>query len=299
MREYLIWLGKILTIAVVLFFLAPLLLSSAGSMGGDGVEVAVGNDTNSVAVIEVKGPIYDSKDIVRELYRQAENDKIKGIVLRVDSPGGAVGPSQEIYSAVQSLKAKKPIVASMGAVAASGGLYVSLGASKIYAQPGTLTGSIGVLLQIPNFSKLANTVGVEMLTLKSGKLKDAGNAFRPMTEEERNFLQSTISAAYQEFVNAVTESRGIERAAVLAFADGRVLLGSQARDLHLVDEFGDIYDAARAIFDLRGESLKEGETPRLVYPLDRFEKFREVFESASHVSRLLTLSPRLEYMLNG
>lgn len=299
MREYLIWLSKILTGAVVLFFLAPLLLISAGSMGGESVEVAVGNDKNSVAVIEVKGPITDSKEIVRELYRQAGNDKIKGIVLRVDSPGGAVGPSQEIYSAVQSLKTRKPIVASMGAVAASGGLYVALGASKIYAQPGTLTGSIGVLLQIPNFSKVASTVGVEMVTLKSGKLKDAGNAFRPMTDEERAFLQSTISAAYQEFVNAVSEGRGIERAAVLGFADGRVLLGSQARDLRLVDEFGDIYDAARAIFDLRGESLKEGEIPRLVYSFDRFEKFREVFESASHIGGLLTRTPRLEYMLNS
>lgn len=296
MREYFLWLAKFITVLFLFVFIAPMLLIGVLSLGEKAQDLNVSDD-KAVAVIELTGVITDAKDILEQLYEQANNDKTKGIVLRIDSPGGAVGPSQEIYSAVKSLKDKKPIVVSMGALAASGGLYSALGASKILCQPGTLTGSIGVLMELPNFTKIMEKVGVEFITLKSGKLKDAGNTFRPMNEEERNFLQSTILAAHEEFVRAVSESRGLPLETVRTFADGRVILGSQAKELKLIDGFGDLFAAAREVFALRGEALGAEENPKLIYAGDKFERVRKILESVSSWGSFFSRSPKLQYLL--
>ncbi|MCO6432606.1 MAG: signal peptide peptidase SppA [Deltaproteobacteria bacterium] len=280
MREYLLWLAKVVTMVAIILFFVPLmlvfLLTAVSAGGADSLET----NRKLVAVLRVDGMITDSKPVIESLYKQAQDDKVKGIVLRIDSPGGAVGPSQEIYNAVRKLKAKKPIVASLGTVAASGGFYAALGASKIYCQPGTITGSVGVIMQIPNVRKLSDMVGVEMVTVKSGALKDVGNAFREMAPEEREFLQNTIGVVHEEFVQAIVESRGIDRDQVVQIADGRVLVGSQALKLNLVDGYGDIYDAAREVFELRGEPLGPDEMPKLIHPDEKFESLRKILESA-------------------
>jgi protease IV len=281
MKNYLAWLAKFLTAVLVSLFVIPFLLV--------GLVVAVGKATQSsegsvsgdskarVAVIELKGVIMQSKEVVEDIYKQVKDDSIKAIVLAIDSPGGAVGPSQDIFRTVQSLKARKPIVAAMGSVAASGGLYSALGASKIFAQEGTLTGSIGVIMQIPNFSGVTEKVGFDMVTIKSGKLKDAGNSFRPMSEEERGFLQSTADQIQKGFVEAVATGRGISEDKVREFADGRVIVGARAKEIKLIDEVGGVYDAARAALTLAGVTLEEGEDPELVYTDDKFANVKKFF----------------------
>ena len=273
MKEYIVWVLKLITILVVVLFL-PVVLAAIVAVGGGG---GAAGGKNIVAVIELKGEITSSKDVLEKLHEQVKDAKVKGIVLAIDSPGGAVGPSQDIYAEVVRLKAKKPIVVSMGSVAASGGLYSALGASKVFAQPGTLTGSIGVIMQIPNYTKIADKIGYDVVTVKSGKLKDVGNPFRQMTEDEHLFLENTIKDVYKDFVDAVVAGRGIPREQVLTFADGRIILGSQAKELKLIDEIGSTYDAARAVFDVLGTPLAEGEEPTLYYPEDAFSEVKHIF----------------------
>ena len=286
MREYLVWLAKLVTVFVVVgvFFVAIL-----GSISA--VVMTVADDVDlegkakegkyKVAVIELTGEIQDSKETLKQLHKQIGDESINGIVLRVDSPGGVVGPSQEIYQAVKRLKELKPIVASYGALAASGGLYASIGATKIVAQPGTLTGSIGVLMQFPNFTDVASKVGATMITIKSGKLKDAGNPFRQMSIDDQEYLQSVVGNVYEDFIKAISESRKIDPERVKQFGDGRILTGSQAKELGLVDDFGDVYTAAEEVLKIKGIKLDAGEAPTLVYPKEKFKELRELMHWAN------------------
>ncbi len=300
MREYFIWLAKLLTIFILLFIIVPVILGMVAALAGGLMSEGIPSRKKTVAVVELEGEILDSKGTIKELYRQAENPKVKGTVLRVNSPGGAVGPSQEIYDAVRTLNArnpKKPVVVSMGAVAASGGLYSSLGGSRIFAEPGTMTGSIGVIMQLPNLQRLVDWAGVSFVTIKSGELKDVGNMFRPMTEEERAFLQSTIERVQEDFIRAVIESRKIPEGEVRKFADGRLIMGSQAKELKLIDAFGGTYDAARAVFEIAGEPLKDTEIPHLYYPRDRFAELREALESISSIPGIFSRQSQLKYLM--
>lgn len=299
MKEYFIWLLKALTLIVLVFAIGPLLLVSviAGSQQALSHRVP-GDDRNRVAVVELTGMIDSSKEIVAELHRQIDNENIKGVVLRINTPGGAVAPSQDIYNAVKRLKERKPIVASMESVAASGGLYSALGASRVLCQPGTLTGSIGVIMQIPNFQEITDKLGVDVITVKSGALKDVGNSFRPMTPEEQDFLQQTVSRVHEDFILAVVEGRGIPREKVESFADGRIILGSQAKELNLVDGFGGVYDAARAVFEILGEPLDADETPELIYAEDKFSNFKKLFESITRLPGITSPSVELKYLMH-
>ena len=295
MRDYLLWLAKIITLLVIVFVLVPIFFAFCiGVVAAVAKAPGVGPDPkHAVAVVELTGEIMSAKEVVEQIYRSADNKEVKGIVLRIDSPGGAVGPSQDVYNAVMRAKAKKPVVASMGTLAASGGLYSALSASRIFCQPGTLTGSIGVIMQIPNFTKIAETLGVDIVTVKSGKLKDVGNAFRQMEPEERQFLEGTVHKVYEDFLNAVVTSRKIPREKAVEFADGRVIVGSEAKQLGLVDEFGDVYDAARAVFEILGEPLPEGAVAQLRYEDDKLRELQHLFRSAtSLVIGLNPLQPR-------
>ncbi|HMO02589.1 MAG TPA: signal peptide peptidase SppA [Oligoflexia bacterium] len=282
MNEYFKWLVKLITKAIVMVIFIPLgiALTVAYISGKSGLSKLDGGEP-TVAVITISDIIEDSQEIVRLLYDQIENPKVQGIVLRINSPGGAVAPSQEIYQTVKKLKTRKPIVASMSAVAASGGLYSALGASKIFAAPGTLTGSIGVIIQIPNLSKITEKIGIEMQTIKSGELKDVGNLFREMTPTEKEFLQKTIDQTKEQFYSAIIESRGISRDKLLKFADGRIILGSDAKDFGLVDEIGDLYEAAREVFLLLGQPLEEGKYPKLYEPTDKLIDIKQLLKSLS------------------
>ena len=296
MREYFVWLAKILTFCVVLFVIVPALLvgtlaASKGAMTPDSFDTK----KNQVAVIELNGEISDTQEVLEELYKQANNPKIEAIVLRVDSPGGAVAPSQDIYGAVMKLKEKKPIVSSMGAVAASGGFYAAIGASKVVAQPGTMTGSIGFILQVPNLTRVMNLVGVEMITIKSGKLKDAGNMFRPMASEETEYLENTAHTVHEQFIRDVAGARKLPIDKVREFADGRVIMGEDAKNLGLVDEFGSVYDAARVALSLKGITLPASDTPELFYPKDSFKEFKKYFKTISTLPQIFSKTPELRF----
>lgn len=220
-----------------------------------------------VAVVAVEGIIVDGDATVRELREHADNPAVRAIVLRVNSPGGVVGPTQEIFSAVQrARKAGKPVVASLGAVAASGGYYVAIAADRIYANPGTLTGSIGVVMQMANVEGLLKKVGVEYVVVKAGAYKDVGSFARAMAPEERRILQALLDDVYGQFVSAVAEGRGLDRATVLGFADGRIYSGQQARALKMVDELGGMHEAVEAAARLAGLP----ERPKLLLPRRRF-----------------------------
>jgi protease IV len=274
MKSYFSWLVKVITLIILTLVIPAGFLMLLGYIGSQQGEIPRNN--NTVAVLELVGPIMDTKELVTQLYEQAYDDTIKGIVLRIDSPGGAVAPSQEVYNAVKTLKERKPIVVSMGSVAASGGLFAALEASKIVANEGTITGSIGVIMQFPNLQGITEKLGINMITVKSGKLKDVGNPFRSMVEEEREFLETTIDSVHKDFINAVAKGRKIAIKRVEEFADGRIITGEQAKELGLIDSFGGVHDAARIIFELLEKPLPQNELPNLYYPKDKLSRLKEL-----------------------
>ena len=227
-----------------------------------------------VAVVEVAGVIgvgtdrgLDTESIIRTLGEYRDNPAVRAVVLRIDSPGGVVAPTQEIFTAVRRLReAKKPVVASLGSVAASGGYYVAVSADRIFASPGTLTGSIGVVMQLANVEGLLKKVGVEYVVVKAGAYKDVGNIARAMTPEERRILQSLLDDVYDQFISAVAEGRGLEPQAVRAFAEGRIYSGRQAHGLKMVDDLGGLEDAIEAAAKMAGLPPK----PKVLYPKRRF-----------------------------
>lgn len=246
-----------LGIAVVLGagLTAALALLSLGNSG----EGVVGGDR--IGVVEIRGFIADPRPAVDALRAFREDAEVKAVVLRVETPGGGVSPSQEIHDEVRRTAAEKPVVASFGALAASGGYYLSAPATRIYANPGTATGSIGVILQFQEIHLLFDRLGLRGRVVKSGPLKDAGSPFREMTDQDRGAFQMLIDDLFAQFVDAVAAGRGLEREEVLALADGRVYSGRQAKELKLVDELGGFWDAVDAAWGLAGLEGK----PRLEY----------------------------------
>jgi protease-4 len=248
------------------------LLLAYSAVRGEGPALGTGP---KIGVVEVKGAIgtggaeADADHIVRAVRKFAEDDGIEAVVVRIDSPGGAAGPSQEIFDEVKKLAAKKPTICSMGSLAASGGFYVAMGCGKIVAAPSTLTGSIGVVSQFANLTGLAERFDVKMETVKSGKLKDAGNPFRDMTPEDRAYWQALIDRVYAQFLRAVVEARKLPEADVRAVADGRVFTGEEAKERGLVDQLGNFYDAV----ELAKQEAKLTGEPHLVYPPDERGRF--------------------------
>lgn len=212
-----------------------------------------------IKVISLSGMIMDGDDeslfsmadgtgsTLKKIRKAIDNKRIKGVLLRINSPGGTVATSQEVNQAVQELRKEKPVVATMGDVAASGGYYVACACDKIYANPGTLTGSIGVILNGMNFKGLADKVGVQPQVVKSGLFKDIASPYRPMTDEERKILQALIDDSYDQFVTAVSEGRKMKVDDVKKIADGRIYSGRQAKKIGLVDELGSQADALKAL----------------------------------------------------
>ena len=240
-----------------------------------------------VGVIRIEGVILDAQATISELKRFAENPSVKAIVLRIDSPGGGVVPSQEIHDAVQRVRSKhnKAVITSMGTVAASGGYYIAVATDRIMANSGTLTGSIGVIMEMANVEGLLKKIGVEGIVIKSGRYKDVGSPLRKMSDEERALLQSVMDDVHQQFIEAVAEGRGLDRAVVQALADGRIFTGRQAKASKLVDELGDLDDAIQLAADVAGI---KGE-PKVIEPRRRFS-IRELIES-----RLSVLFPKLDF----
>jgi protease IV len=208
---------------------------------------------DKVAVVDLKGEIVSSEETVRQIKKYREDHSIRGILFRVDSPGGGVVASQEIFEEVRKTrKDGKPIVVSMGSLAASGGYYASCGANRIVANRGTLTGSIGVISQFMQYDTLLHKIGVNVSTLKSGKLKDAGSPYRPMTDADREYFQTMMDNVHHQFIEAVETERKIPHDSLVAIADGRVFTGDQALSLHLVDTIGTEEDAIRILGKICG-----------------------------------------------
>ena len=241
--------------AAVLFSVAVLFALSmkiAATIIGSGDTVLTSKE--GVGLIEVKGMILDSRETIRQLRYFLKQDSIKAVVLRVDSPGGIVAPSQEIYAEVKKFAARKKIIVSMGSLAASGGYYISAPATMIYANPGTITASIGVILKLSNIESLMDKIGIKSHTLKTGKYKDSGSPLRQFSAEDRAMLQSVIDNTHQQFVRAVAEGRKLPIEDVRKIADGRILSGEQAREYKLVDRLGTLQDAIEEAGRLAGIS---------------------------------------------
>ena len=200
---------------------------------------------DGVGVLQIDGAIDDSRSVLMELKRFKEMPWVKAIVVRIDSPGGAVAPTQEIFEEIQRAKKQKPFIASMGGMATSGGYYIAAACDKIVANPGTLTGSIGVIMQLTNFEELMKKVGVKGFNIKSGANKDLGSPFQTMSPEGRQILQSLVDNVHSQFVAAVAKGRGMNEAQVRKLADGRVYSGAQAKELGLIDQFGTLDDAVQ------------------------------------------------------
>lgn len=251
---------------VLLFFLIVFVVISALSlMTTFKGRVPLGD---KVAVVRVTGVILDSAGVIEELREHSKDRSVKAIVLRVESPGGGVAPSQEIYEEILKVKAKnKKVVVSMGAVAASGGYYIAAPADRIVANAGTLTGSIGVIMEIPNVSGLMEKIGVETQVVKSGRHKDIASVFKSLTPEEKEILQNVLDDVHDQFIRAVAEARGMEFDVVKGMSDGRIFTGRMAKELGLVDELGNLQDAIMLAGELTGI---KGE-PDVVYKEEEFD----------------------------
>lgn len=259
-------LGIFGVLVIVSFFF---LLIVAAFLFEDDEEEITSTSGSKVAVVEIKEAIYSSEEPVRLLKKYRESSSVKAIVLRIESPGGGVAASQEIYEEVKKTRSVKPVVVSMGSIAASGGYYISCGATRIVANPGTMTGSIGVIMNFVHFKDLLEKIGIDETTIKSGKLKDAGSPYRKMTEEEKKYFGELISDVYDQFVTVVVDERKLPRETVLKYADGRVFTGKQAYSIGFVDTLGTFEDAiaiAASLGNIQGKPsvVKEKKKKTLV-----------------------------------
>ncbi|MFH1851197.1 MAG: signal peptide peptidase SppA [Candidatus Neomarinimicrobiota bacterium] len=238
------WVWIILVTILVLFLLGRLVNLSGGD---DGFGVG-----EKVGVLRIEGAIYASRQIVEDLDELARRSDVKALVVRIDSPGGVVAPSQEIYEKVRRVRAEKPVVISMGSVAASGGYYIALGGSRIVANRGTITGSIGVIMEYPVAVELLDKLGLSIETVKSGKLKDSGSPTRSPTDADRRYFQNVVNELHQQFVSAVALERNLDLDSVRELADGSVFTGTQSLNLGLIDTLGTYEDAVSIAAELGG-----------------------------------------------
>lgn len=217
-----------------------------------------------IAILELNGMIGDDQEFLKDLHDFRKDGSIKGYIVSINSPGGVVAPSQSIYSELKRVRLEDsvPVYAVIGSVGASGGYYVALAADSIYAMPGSITGSIGVIMEFPDASGLMQKVGVNMQSVQSAEHKDIGSPFRPLNEADRALLQSLVQDVYSQFVNVVAKERKLAVDSVLVVADGRVLTGQQAKRAGLIDALGNVPDALAAI----GKRTKLGKDPRTVRP---------------------------------
>jgi protease-4 len=243
--------------------------------GGEGTTLAGSLGGKKVGVVTVEGPIISAKDTVEDIERFRKDGGIASVVLRIESPGGSVAAAQEILEAVKRLAKEKPVVASMGSVAASGGYYIACGATKILANPATITGSIGVRMEHVMIGDLLRWAKIDHETLKSGRFKDLAPIDRPMTPQERAIIQDMLVDMHQQFKEAVASARRMDLDQVDKLADGRTYTGRRALELGLIDELGGLAQAGKIAGELGG--IKD--EPKLVYPKKRFRLFDHVVTS--------------------
>lgn len=251
--------------------------------------------SEKVGIIDIQGVISSSREIVEELDEFGKNPNIKAVIIRIDSPGGGVAASQEIYSAVKDLRQTKKIVASLGSVAASGGYLVACAAHKIVANPGSITGSISAVMYFVEAEELMKKIGLKSSVIKSGKFKDIGSPTRAMTGEEQELLQSLVDDIKQQFIDVVAENRGITREQVEGLADGQVFTGRQAVKLKLVDDLGDQAYAVR----LAGKMASIEGQPEVVYPTKKGQSIWQLILQNTVSSFVGRVSEKLDILPSG
>lgn len=279
-----------------LFFIGIMFVSFMEMYGGETDIFAFGN---RIAIVDVFGPIYSSKDIVRQIKKYGDDGSVAALLIHVDSPGGGVAVTQEIYDELMRVKIEKEklVVVSMTTVGASGGYYLSCAADQIIANPGTLTGSIGVILNYVTWEDLADKIGIKNEAIKSGAVKDAGSPWRQPTERDRQMLQSAIDDTYDQFVEVVMEGRNLTKEDVLQIADGSIFTGRQALDLGLVDKLGSFEEAIRMTAELagiEGEPTTVQERPKR--PLSIWDLLTGNFLDLIG-ERVLSPGPELQYLM--
>ncbi len=253
--------------------------------------------SGEIALVRIQGMLMDSQNIVRQLSDYRHNPGVRGILLRIDSPGGAVAPAQEIYSEIMKLRADhKTVYASMGTVAASGGYYIACAADYVLANPGTLTGSIAAVMAFSNIEELTNKIGVKPVIIKSGKYKDVGSPLRAMNPEERKLLQNVVDDVHQQFVQAVAKGRGLSVSEVKEIADGRIMTGQQALKLKLIDEIGGL----EKTLELLAKKIGVEGRPRVIEEKEKTPFFDWLLQSSLSSRLIETLIPaslpRLQYI---
>ena len=253
--------------------------------------------SGEIALVRIQGMLMDSQNIVRQLSDYRHNPGVRGILLRIDSPGGAVAPAQEIYSEIMKLRADhKTVYASMGTVAASGGYYIACAADYVLANPGTLTGSIAAVMAFSNIEELTNKIGVKPVIIKSGKYKDVGSPLRAMNPEERKLLQNVVDDVHQQFVQAVAKGRGLSVSEVNEIADGRIMTGQQALKLKLIDEIGGL----EKTLELLAKKIGVEGRPKVIEEKEKTPFFDWLLQSSLSSRLVETLIPaslpRLQYV---
>ena len=233
-----------------------------------------------IGVVEIEGVISESRQTMDDIIRFKEDPSIKGVIIRINSPGGSVGPTQEIYREVVKLKEKKKVFVSMGSLCASGGYYVAAAGEKVYANPSSITGSIGVIMQSVILEDLMKKIGLKSNTIKAGDLKDAGSPFKEMTPEERAYLNEVVKNIHEQFIKDIADGRKMDLEKTRKLADGRVYTGLQAQDAGLVDAIGNFYDTV----DSLKKELKIKGKPELVYTEKPFSLSKWIFSSISKES---------------
>jgi len=256
------WKGVFVLVSILgLIFVISFFAGRWGLFEGSGISLS--ND--KIAVISIQGVLTSSTDTIRQFKRYEENEDVKALVLRIDSPGGTVVAAQEIYAEILKLRENKVVLTSMGNVAASGGYYIASATEEIVANPGTITGSIGVISEYPNIEQLMKKVGLRSEVMKSGRFKDLGNPTREMTEEERQLLQDLIDNIHRQFIRDVALGRGRTVEEIEPLADGRVFTGEQAKENGLVDR---LLDRAAELAGIEGK-------PVIIYPEEKRKKIWE------------------------
>lgn len=256
-----------------------------------------------IAVLDIDGVISDDTDLLEQLRKFRDDASVKGYLVRINSPGGVVGPSQSIFEELRKLRDEEelPVVAAIGGVGASGGYYIALGADSIFALPGSITGSIGVIMEYPQVTGLMEKVGVQMQVVKSAEHKDVGSPFRPITPGDRQILTELVTDVYQQFVEAVAAERKLPTEVVASVADGRILSGRQALSHGLVDRLGNSNDALAAV----GRMAGLGSEPRVIYPprpsFGLFDLLRSGRGTGGVLSRLVSpleqSGPRIKFVM--
>jgi len=287
-------LGLGFLVAFVLIAVVAALILFAGLGSTRDMDIVRGP---RVGLVELEGPIFSSRPVVRQFKKFEKEDNVKAIVFRINSPGGGIAASQEIYQYAKRVRETgKPVIVSMASAAASGGYYVALGADTIMANPGTTTGSIGVIAEIPNFQGLMEKIGVSMTIIKSGEFKDAGSPYRGLSPRDMQYLQNWIDNGYEQFIQTVALERGMDLQSIRNLADGRVYSGEQAKNLGLIDSLGTLEDAIQLAAELGGIT---GEPKVVRIRQDRLTLFDLM---TSDIRKLLRSSfatwPRIRYMMS-